>query len=220
MVQQVEPKEARNSPLSMREKISPLAEIPPGNIETIDPRSDKSGSFGITEITNELSETSPGDIQKIAANQTKLLHYYYNAVLTQATTSFNWALIAACTGLAFFLGAVTFLFFTNSQAIATIGAIGGAIAEAISAINFYLYGKTTTQLADFHQRLDQTQRFLLANSICESLNDDAKQTSRSALVHLIATLGTDQKRPINKGKTTKGTKKGNPVKEIEHGKQV
>ena len=91
----------------------------------------------------------------------------------------------------FFLGAVVLLITIQSQSIATISVIGGAIVEVIAGINFFLYGKTTTQLAHFHERLDRTQRFLLANSICETLGDETQQKSRSELVRIIATFGLD-----------------------------
>jgi hypothetical protein len=162
----------------------------------------KSGDFvgGVAErfvtgrdiIINQISEAQPSDIQKIAASQIKLLDSYYTAVLAQATSSFRWALVAAGIGLAFFLGAIVFLLNTQTQSIAVVSVIGGAIVEVISGINFFLYGRTTTQLAYFHQRLDQTQRFLLANSICESLQDEAKQKSRAELVKVIATFSLEQ----------------------------
>jgi hypothetical protein len=41
-------------------------------------------------------------------------------------------------------------------------------------VNFYLYARTSAQLAEFHSRLDVTQRFLLANSLCETLDQDSK----------------------------------------------
>jgi len=140
---------------------------------------------------DQLSEAEPGDIQVVAASQIRLLTSYYNAVLAQATMSFRWALIAAGVGLAFFLGAVVLLITVESQSIAMVSVIGGTIVEVISGINFLLYGKTTTQLAHFHERLDRTQRFLLANSICETMGDEAQQKSRSELVKVIATFGRD-----------------------------
>jgi hypothetical protein len=60
--------------------------------------------------------------------------------------------------------------------------------EVIAGINLYLYNKTTAQLAEFHQRLERTQRFLLANSIAESLENEQKQETRASLVRTIATL--------------------------------
>lgn len=145
--------------------------------------------IGRDTILTQLSEAEPGNIQKIAASQIRLLDSYYNAVLSQATKSFNFALIAAVIGLAFFVGAIGFLLNTQTSNVAIISVIGGVIVEVISGINFVLYGKTTNQLAYFHQRLDQTQRFLLANSICESLPGVAKQKTRSKLVAVIATYG-------------------------------
>ena len=106
--------------------------------------------------------------------------------------SFKWALVAGSLGLAFFFAAVTFLLTQQDQSIATVSAIGGALVEVISGILFYLYGKTTTQLADFQQRLAQTQRFLLANAICESLEGEEKQKARSSLVQTIADPNSSQ----------------------------
>jgi hypothetical protein len=106
--------------------------------------------------------------------------------------SFRWAQIAAIVGLGFFLGAIAFLLLTQSQSLAIVNVICGAIVEGISGLNFYLYGQTTKQLAHYHRQLDQTQRFLLANSVCEALDGESRQKSRSDLVRLIVTFGTDQ----------------------------
>ena len=144
----------------------------------------------ISAVISDLAAAKPGEVQKIAASQIELLTSYYNAVLAQARKSFTWALVAAGIGLAFFLGSVAFLLFMQSTAVAVpvaaVGVIGGALVEVIAGINFWLYSKTTAQLAAFHQHLDQTQRFLLANSICESLEGEAKQQVRSSLAHVIA----------------------------------
>lgn len=141
------------------------------------------------EALDELSETSLGEVQKVAASQIRILDTYYTTVLAQASMSFRAALVAAVIGLVFFLAAVAFLLMNQPQSVATASVIGGALVELISGINFWLYGKTTTQLADFHDRLDRTQRFLLANSICESLTGKSKDTARGQLVNTIATVG-------------------------------
>ena len=136
--------------------------------------------------TDQLADTHPGDVQRIAASQIDLLTNYYNTVLQQATMSFRSALIAAGVGLSFFIGAIVFLLVTQSQAIAAISVISGALVEVIAGINFYLYNKTTVQLSNFHQHLDQTQRFLLANSMCEAIEGETKQTTRASIVNTIA----------------------------------
>jgi hypothetical protein len=141
----------------------------------------------VTNVVTQLAKADPSDVQQIAASEIRLLISYYDAVLAQARVSFRWALVAAGIGLGFFMGALVFLLTVQASLLATISVIGGSVVEVIAGINFVLYGRTTAQLADFHQRLDRTQRFLLANSICEALNGEIKDKTRAALVHTIAT---------------------------------
>ena len=49
--------------------------------------------------------------------------------------------------------------------------------------------RALTQLDLFHVRLEQTQRFLLANSVCENLGNDSLDAARADLVKLIGTSG-------------------------------
>jgi hypothetical protein len=135
-------------------------------------------------------------VQEIAACQIGLLHSYYHTVLEQAKQSFRWALIAAGAGFAFLLAAVGFLLGQASVEVAVISTIAGVVVEVISGLNFYLYGQTTKQLAGYHLRLDQTQRFLLANSICEALEGDERQKARANLVKLIAKQADDMAESI------------------------
>lgn len=128
-----------------------------------------------------LSKADPSKVQEIAASQIELLSIYHKLVLEQARRSFRWAIIAAGIGFCFFLASVAFLLFQQPQNLAVISLISGALVQIISAINFYLYGRTSAQLADFQIRLDQTQRFLLANSVCEGLDGEYKQQSRAEL---------------------------------------
>lgn len=139
----------------------------------------------IIEPTNQLFDAKPEEVQKIAASQIKILNNYYVTVLDQAKQSFKWALIAAGIGLCFYLLAVSLYVLKDFQKIEIITLISGSIIEMISGINFYLYKKTTEQLSDFHQKLYLTQKILLANSICESLEGEFKQNSRANLIKII-----------------------------------
>lgn len=121
--------------------------------------------FAIKDSVERLSKAAPGDVQEIAASQIQLLSSYYSLVFDQARQSFRWALIAAGLGLAFFLASLGLLIAQQPQNLAVVSLISGALIEVISGINFYLYNRTASQLVDFHQRLDLTQRLLLANSI-------------------------------------------------------
>jgi hypothetical protein len=107
----------------------------------------------------------------------------------------RWALIAAGVGLAFFIAAVGFIIYRHAESAAIISVVSGAVVEVISAINFYLYSKTSGHLADFHNRLEGTQRYLLANSICESLEGSHKQAARTELVRAIVQVNLSDASP-------------------------
>ncbi len=141
------------------------------------------------KAVDRLAKAKPSDVQEVAASQIKLLNSYYALVLEQARRSFRWALIAAGVGLLFFLAAIGFILLKQVDNAALISLISGALVQVISGINFFLYGKTSTQLSDFHNRLEQTQRFLLANSVCEGLTNEFKQKARSKLIFAISGLG-------------------------------
>jgi len=142
----------------------------------------------ILPALERLSEIEPGNVQQVVASQIELMNVYHDVVLEQARRSFIWALVAAGVGLLFFIVAigVSIMKGPTYQSATFVSVIGGVLTEFISAINFMLYGKTANQMAEFQQRLDQTQRFLLANSICEGLEGDAKQEARSHLVKVIS----------------------------------
>lgn len=135
------------------------------------------------QALNDLSKS--GNVQEIASNQVKLLTEFYDQSLSQAHRSFVWALIASGAGLLFFMVAIAFQL-GNMSNVAIISVIGGALIEFIAAVNFYLYGKTTTQLNLFHGRLEVTQRFLLANSLCDRLGDTHQDETRSFLIRQLA----------------------------------
>jgi hypothetical protein len=153
------------------------------------PPAQRAGVRSLLTYTDELAEVDTSDPQRIAAASTNILNSYYTVVLQQSRRSFYWALIAAGVGLIFFLGAVAFLLIIESTEVATVSIIGGAVIEVISGLNFYLYGKATTQLADYRRSLEQTQRFLLANSISDSLAEETRDKSRADLVSTIAQWG-------------------------------
>ena len=74
----------------------------------------------------------------------------------------------------------------KSERISNVSLISGALVEVVAGINFYLYSRASNQLSCFHTRLDVTQRFLLANSLCENLEGELKNETRADLVRLIA----------------------------------
>jgi len=141
-----------------------------------------------------LTDSPTDDVRSTAASQIELLSRFYDLSLSQAQRSFRWALVAGMVGLIFFVAAIGFTMFDN-QKISTVTLIGGGMVEFISGVNFYLYGKTIGQLTLFQGRLEITQRFLLANSLCESLGDELRDTTRAQLIFQLANIeGLDSER--------------------------
>lgn len=60
------------------------------------------------------------------------------------------------------------------------------MVEVISGLNFVLYGRATAQRGEFHERLERTQRFMLANSMCEALSNENRDAARADLIKTIA----------------------------------
>jgi uncharacterized membrane protein len=137
-------------------------------------------------VADKVRRSDPHDVQEIVADQIKLLAGIYADVAQQAARSFRLAVSFAVVGIAFFTFAVVWIVVRDASSAALIGGIAGAVVEVWSGVAFYLYSRATTQLSEFHRRLDQTQRFMLANSICEELEEPERSATRSRLVQAIA----------------------------------
>lgn len=135
----------------------------------------------------EVSSADPANIQQVAAAQLALNNLYYENVLKQATRSFTAAVVAATAGLAMFSGIVVLSVTVKSITPAIVGSIGAALVEVIAGLNFWLYGKASAQLGQFHVRLERMQRYLVANSACSSLTDTQRD---GALIELIRTIAS------------------------------
>ena len=133
-----------------------------------------------------VAQADPTNIQQVAASQLDISNSYYQSVLAQAKRSFIAAIVACAFGLVFFVAAVALILIKSAINAALITTLSGAIVEVIAGLNFWLFGKTAGQLDAFHVRLEQTQRFLLANSVCQNLEGPERNETRSELVKLIA----------------------------------
>jgi hypothetical protein len=144
-------------------------------------------SARISRAIESVARADPSDIQQVAASQLEMSNSYYFSALTQARRSFMAAIIAGGIGLAFFLIAVAYALTRETIGAAAVPMLSGAVVEVIAGLNFWLFGKTSRQLDAFHVRLEQTQRYLLANSVCANLSDESRDAARTELVRLIAT---------------------------------
>ena len=143
-----------------------------------------------------VASLDPAKIQEVAASQLVILDGYYQSVLRHTQQFFRWALIAAGFGLLFFLAAVGLQIFRQPASASIISLVCGGVVEGIAALNFLLYWRTFRELEKFHARLDRTQQYLLANSICEKLDEKFRPTAQAQLVRLIMdTLVPGETRP-------------------------
>jgi len=136
----------------------------------------------VSRSINLIGEADPKDVQQIAASQLRMLAGYHQIALAQSGRSFFWALVGAGIGLLFFFSAAAFALVTGVTLAAVVPLLSGAIVEVVSGVVFFLYGKTTLQLSNFHSRLEVLQRYLLANSLCESLGEAERDKARAALI--------------------------------------
>jgi hypothetical protein len=132
-----------------------------------------------------VARADPTNIQEVAASQLAITNSYYRSVLGQARQSFVAAVVAASAGLAFFGVSVAVTLRSSNVSAAALSALGGIVVEVISGLNFWLYSRASAQLGAFHLRLEDTQRFLLANSVCESLGAAERDATRALLVRTI-----------------------------------
>lgn len=134
----------------------------------------------------EVSKADPENIQQVGAAQLSLSTNYYQNVLDQAKRSFVAAIVSAAIGLIFFIAAVSIFLVRNDVRAGTVSAISGAIVELIAGLNFWLYGKTASQMNFFHIRLEQTQKYLLANSIATKLKAENRDPALMELIKQVS----------------------------------
>ncbi|RYF85837.1 MAG: hypothetical protein EOO03_12685 [Chitinophagaceae bacterium] len=121
----------------------------------------------------EVAQVSPGNTHEMGARLQQMILNYYADVRKQAQQSFHFALGAAVAGTLFFLGAALLSILNENGAQVTL--IAGSVIQVISAINFFLYGKASRQFSTFHICLERTNRYLLANTLCENLSCPVKR---------------------------------------------
>lgn len=140
---------------------------------------------------DEVAKTAPGDTHTLASVLQKMSLNFYEDVRSQARQSFYIALGAAAVGtlmVLFGIGAMMSVSKWVTLESSELSVVAGVAIQVISAINFYLYGKTARQFALFHICLERTNRFLLANTLCENVLEEKRRDDlRIELVRLIAT---------------------------------
>jgi hypothetical protein len=134
-----------------------------------------------------IRKAASDDIQTIATHMQEMILKYYADVRRQAQQSFVAALGVALVGMLFFVFAIWRGMSSDGTQQASLGVIAGTLVQVISGINFYLYARAARQFGAFHVCLERTNRFLLANTMCEKLSAPARDEMRAELTRLVAT---------------------------------
>jgi len=134
----------------------------------------------------QLAHAEPGNIQQIGALLQDMILRYYADVRSQAQQSFWAALSVAVAGIAFFVWAIWHQMSVPTGEQLTLKLVAGGLIQMISGTIFVLYGRATRQFGSFHVCLERTNRFLLANTICETLSATMRDDIRKELISIIA----------------------------------
>jgi hypothetical protein len=139
---------------------------------------------------HKLAQTHGGPNQ-IAAVLLNMILSYYSDVRDQASRTFRTALTVSILGIILFFVSVWFMFEKHDIAdptwTRTITVLGGIGVQVISGLIFWLYSRTTRQFAAFHICLERTNRYLIADSICETIDPPTtKAECRAELVRTMA----------------------------------
>jgi hypothetical protein len=144
-----------------------------------------------------LARADASDIKAIGVSQLEMSAGYYRNPLKQSQQSFWWARFATIVGFLFIIAAITLLIFRQPQNIAIICTIGGAISAFIVRTFYVLYQSTSNQALSYKPQIDRTQNFIMANSACETMDEERKQKSREELIRwfvgLPPTINEDKK---------------------------
>lgn len=160
------------------------------NDDRLAPQADK------REACNQIAKAA--SVEEMGAEINKLVAAYHRDGLQQARLSFWSALFASFVGTGIFLWAVSCSMTpvaprpatkTDQKEITTLSTpdlslIAGVVVQVIAGVNFYLYARTSRQLASYHICLERTNRFLLANSVCKEISEDKDKQNemRSKLI--------------------------------------
>jgi hypothetical protein len=136
---------------------------------------------------DKAGQMDPNGVHKVISPYLRMGISYYEDGRKQADKSFMWALIASGVGTLFFLLSLLLMIGSGYSSKSTISLIAGGIIQAISGLNFYLYAQTSRQLSSFHICLERVNRYIIANTFCDLLDDEHKHKMRSELIQVMAT---------------------------------
>lgn len=136
---------------------------------------------------------------------------YYQTVLDHTQKSFETSRIVAIAGFVLILfGMAAAMFFPErGTSVPVLSGAAGVATEFISAIFFYLYNRTVSQMKEYHQSLLMVQNILLALKLVGDTTDpDRKAKMLETLLQFLVGPPRVWEETSSKPPTTKTKKNG------------
>jgi hypothetical protein len=146
-----------------------------------------------TPAIEEIAQADPSGLAAIAGPHLKLVDGYYNNVLQQSRRSFTWAIVGFVGVFVLIAVAIVFLIFRlsgeTSNLAAIITALGSVPSGLLAGYLLNLHKSASAQAAASQVYLDRIQRFFIANSASENLQEASKKdATREALIKKLGDL--------------------------------
>lgn len=118
------------------------------------------------------------------------MEQYYQLVRVQTEKSYRLTQGAALVGFVLLVSGIALGFRSGTvDAIAGLMVAVGALVEFISAVMFWIYNKTVTQLNEYHERLVNVQDTMLALKVAQIVKDDKVKDETMAYLTRALTKG-------------------------------
>jgi len=139
--------------------------------------------FGVEEkaAIKILKESEPTDFKKISATILGLCNDYYTFVRVKSERTFSWTIRAYIAALLFFLASAVF-FIINKTNVSYFTVLGTALTGLFGGL-IQAHGiQVNKEAKECRENLDKIQRFIIANSACEGLEDQEKRQMRLEII--------------------------------------
>ena len=143
------------------------------------------------DIQAACAELAAMDIVRthaVAALLQRMMLGYYVDIRRQTKASLNVAIATGLLGVALFVTGVAAPNLTGMRNSGQVPywLIAAAVVEVIAVICFLSYSRASRRLGVFHLGLERTNRFILADALCQQLDEYQKNGARMRLVDVVA----------------------------------
>ena len=129
------------------------------------------------------------DIMKLMFSNLKELREYYVISKRQANKTFSASIFVCFLGVIIYSLGIVFTCLLN-QDISLISIISGTTVEIISALFFWMYSKSMSQLNIYHKRLSETEKYLITIQLVERISKESLDSELHFIIESILTNKT------------------------------